>query len=54
VRDVLVAGQVVVRDGRCTTIDEAELHAEAAQRVESLHRRAGISVPHRWPLLPSA
>lgn len=54
VRDVLVAGEAVVRDGRCTTVDEAELRALAAQRVESLHRRAGITVPRRWPLVPSA
>ncbi len=54
VRDVLVAGEVVVRDGRCVSLDEAELHALAAERVASLHRRAGITVPHRWPLIPSA
>ena len=54
VRDVLVAGEVVVRDGRCVTVDEAELHEMAAARVADLHRRAGITVPRRWPLLPSA
>lgn len=54
VRDVFVAGEAVVRDGRCLTVDEAQLRAEAARRVASLHRRAGITVPHRWPLVPSA
>jgi 5-methylthioadenosine/S-adenosylhomocysteine deaminase len=54
VRDVLVAGEVVVRDGRCTTVDETELHRLAAARVADLHRRAGITVPRRWPLVPSA
>lgn len=54
VRDVLVAGEVVVRDGRCTTVDEDELRAEAAARVSALHLRAGITVPHRWPLVPSS
>jgi hypothetical protein len=34
-------------------VDEAELRRSAAERVESLHRRAGISVPRRWPLVPS-
>jgi 5-methylthioadenosine/S-adenosylhomocysteine deaminase len=54
VRDVLVAGEVVVRDGRCVTVDETELHELAAARVADLHRRAGITVPRRWPLVPSA
>jgi 5-methylthioadenosine/S-adenosylhomocysteine deaminase len=54
VRDVLVAGEMVVREGRCTTIDEAELRVNAAERVADLHRRAGIEVPRRWPLVPSA
>ena len=54
VRDVLVAGEVVVRNGRCTTLDEAALHAQAAERVAALHRRAGITVPRRWPLVPSS
>jgi 5-methylthioadenosine/S-adenosylhomocysteine deaminase len=54
VRDVLVAGEVVVRGGRCVSVDEAALRVEAAARVESLHRRAGITVPRRWPLVPSA
>jgi len=54
VRDVLVAGEVVVRGGRCTSVNEEELRGLAAERVESLHRRAGITVPRRWPLVPSA
>jgi 5-methylthioadenosine/S-adenosylhomocysteine deaminase len=54
VRDVLVAGEVVVRGGRCVSVDESELHELAAARVADLHRRAGITVPRRWPLVPSA
>jgi 5-methylthioadenosine/S-adenosylhomocysteine deaminase len=53
VRDVLVAGEVVVRGGRCVTVDEDELRALAPQRAAALHRRAGITVPRRWPLVPS-
>ena len=49
VRDVLVAGRVVVRDGRCVTVDEDALAAEAAAAHASLLARAGIEVPHRWP-----
>jgi 5-methylthioadenosine/S-adenosylhomocysteine deaminase len=54
VRDVLIAGRQVVRGGRCITVDEAALHQEATGLAEALRRRAGIEVPHPWPLLPSA
>jgi 5-methylthioadenosine/S-adenosylhomocysteine deaminase len=53
VRDVLVAGRQVVRGGRCVTVDEQSLRAEAAGAAEALRRRAGIVVPHPWPLIPS-
>ncbi len=53
VRDVVVGGRIVVRDRRCTTVDENALRAEAAGAAGSLLRRAGISVPHPWPLIPS-
>ena len=49
VRDVLVAGRVVVRDGRCVTVDTAELWREAAFAQQALLERAGIAVPNRWP-----
>ena len=42
VRDVLVAGRVVVRDGRCTMVDEHALAAEAGRRAAALRARAGI------------
>jgi 5-methylthioadenosine/S-adenosylhomocysteine deaminase len=48
VRDVLVAGTVVVRDGRVTTVDVEALPTEARERSAALIERAGISVPHRW------
>ncbi|HEY6378651.1 MAG TPA: amidohydrolase family protein [Candidatus Dormibacteraeota bacterium] len=54
VRDVFIAGRQVVRGGRCVTVDEAGLRAEATGLAEALRRRAGIEVPHPWPLLPSA
>ena len=53
VRDVLVAGRELVRGGRCVTVDEQALRAEAAAAAEALRRRAGIVVPHPWPLIPS-
>lgn len=52
VRDVLVDGKVVVRDGRVTTVDVTELRREAAARSAALLRQAGIEVPHRWPVRP--
>ncbi len=54
VRDVVVDGQIVVRDGVCTTVDEDALRAEAEEARRDLLRRAGISVPASWPLIPSA
>lgn len=49
VRDVFIAGQQVLRDGRCVTIDADALWDEAAAMQQSLLDRAGIVVPHRWP-----
>ncbi|MEO1061188.1 MAG: amidohydrolase family protein [Actinomycetota bacterium] len=51
VRDVLVAGRVVVRDGECATIDVAAAKEAATDRQRHLLDRAGIEVPHRWPVL---
>jgi 5-methylthioadenosine/S-adenosylhomocysteine deaminase len=49
VRDVLVAGRPVVRDGRCVTVDAEALWRDAAAAQASLLERAGITVPHVWP-----
>ncbi len=49
VRDVVVDGQVVVRDGACTTVDLDTLRTELQAAHRSLLQRAGIEVPHRWP-----
>ena len=52
VRDVVVAGRPVVRDGTCVTVNIAALHAEAAEAQRSLLARAGLEIPHRWPHIP--
>lgn len=49
VRDVVVGGRVVVRDGVCTTVDVDALRVEVAAAQRSLLQRAGIEVPHPWP-----
>jgi 5-methylthioadenosine/S-adenosylhomocysteine deaminase len=49
VRDVVVGGRVVVRDGVCATIDVDALRAEVAAAQRSLLQRAGIEIPHPWP-----
>ncbi len=54
VRDVVVAGRIVVRDGVCVSVDEDALRSEAAAARADLLDRAGISVPSSWPLIPSA
>ena len=52
VRDVVVAGRPVVRDGTCVTVDLAALRAEAAEAQRSLLSRAGLEIPQRWPHIP--
>ena len=49
VRDVVVDGRVVVRDGVCTTVDLDPLRTELQDAQRALLQRAGIEVPHRWP-----
>jgi len=51
VRDVLVDGRVVVRDGRCTTVDEDDLRERAARHQAEVLDRAGLSIPQRWPVI---
>ena len=53
VRDVVVAGRPVVRQGACVSVDVAALRAEASAAQQSLLSRAGIEVPHRWPHVDS-
>jgi 5-methylthioadenosine/S-adenosylhomocysteine deaminase len=54
VRDVLVDGRFVVRDFRCTTVDEAELHISANKLSAATFAAAGITIPHRWPVVPTS
>ncbi len=49
VRDVVIAGKPVVRNGQCVTVDADAVWQEAAAAQQQLLARAGITVPHRWP-----
>ncbi len=49
VRDVFVAGQPVIRNGTCVTVDAPELRRAAQVQQTSLLGRAGITIPHVWP-----
>ena len=51
VRDVVIDGRLVVRDGRCTTVDAGALHAAAADAAAALVQRAGVDPVPRWPLV---
>ena len=51
VRDVFVAGRLVVDDGRIVTIDADALAAEAGARQRSLLQRAGVTRHDHWPHL---
>lgn len=52
VRHVFVAGEQVVKDGRCTRIDERELHQQIPRTVArfSQHLRMKDIVQLRWPV----
>jgi 5-methylthioadenosine/S-adenosylhomocysteine deaminase len=50
VRHVVVAGEVVVRDGRSTRVDEAALTAAATDAARALRRRAGLPFRDAWPV----
>ena len=54
VRDVFVDGEPVVREFRCVTVEESSLHDEANKMAAATFDSAGIDVPHRWPIVPSA
>ncbi|MCY3785119.1 MAG: amidohydrolase family protein [bacterium] len=53
VRDVFIGGRPVVRDGRCTTVDVADLRRAAAEAQRALLHRSGIEAPHTWPQVPA-
>ncbi|MCY3951575.1 MAG: amidohydrolase family protein [bacterium] len=53
VRDVFIGGRAVVRDGRCSTVDVADLRSAAAEAQRDLLHRAGIEVPQTWPQVPA-
>jgi cytosine/adenosine deaminase-related metal-dependent hydrolase len=55
-RDVemtIVDGKIVVRDGKLTTMDEAEIISEAQRRSKEVTERAGLTqkVQSKWPRL---
>ena len=51
VRHVVIDGRVVVRDGRCVTVDVDALAAGAARAGHRLLDRAGLSPAPKWPLV---
>ncbi len=50
VRDVVVNGEIVVRDGAATKVDESALAEAARDAQRSLFERAGIQRRSPWPL----
>jgi 5-methylthioadenosine/S-adenosylhomocysteine deaminase len=53
VRDVVVDGDVVVRDRRCTRVDELSLIDDAKKAQAELFARAGITRTPTWPIIAS-
>jgi cytosine/adenosine deaminase-related metal-dependent hydrolase len=50
VHTVLVGGQVVVEDGRMTTVDESELYAKAQISGEAITARSGLPDKAKYPI----
>jgi 5-methylthioadenosine/S-adenosylhomocysteine deaminase len=50
VHTVLVGGQIVVEDGRMTTIDESALYAEAQRMGEAITARSGLPDKAKYPM----
>ena len=46
---VLVNGQIVLRKGRSTLVDEAEIFARARASVQQMRERLGMKPPGIWP-----
>ena len=53
VRHVVIDGRVVVRDGRCTGVDEDALADAARAAAPALRARAGVPVTSAWPNRPA-
>jgi 5-methylthioadenosine/S-adenosylhomocysteine deaminase len=53
VRDVVVNGDVVLRDRVCTKVDETALRGEARQVSDALFARAGVERKPTWPVVPA-
>ena len=51
VRHVVASGRLIVRDGRCTTVDVDALADVAVQRQRDLLTAAGLDPRPRWPLI---
>jgi 5-methylthioadenosine/S-adenosylhomocysteine deaminase len=49
VAEVVASGRVVVRDGRCTTVDHDDLRAASLDARDRLLRSASLSPRPRWP-----
>ncbi len=48
---VVIAGQVVVRDGQVLTMDEERILREARERAQAVWERADIQHTSRWPVI---
>jgi cytosine/adenosine deaminase-related metal-dependent hydrolase len=51
VHSVWVDGRRVIEAGRCTTIDEDALYAEAQAAAEAIVRRTGLPTVSAWPVI---
>jgi cytosine/adenosine deaminase-related metal-dependent hydrolase len=50
---VLVNGRIVLREGRATLVDDADVFAKAQASVYRIIHRLGLSFPGLWPRVPA-
>jgi 5-methylthioadenosine/S-adenosylhomocysteine deaminase len=48
---VIVDGQVLLRNGQFTRLDEAESYARIEELAPRLLQRAGLTAPSKWPIM---
>jgi cytosine/adenosine deaminase-related metal-dependent hydrolase len=51
IETVVIAGQVVLENGRVVTMDEERILQEAGERAQAVWARAGIERKPRWPTI---
>ena len=50
IESTMCDGKWLMKDRKVLTLDEEAIVKEAQERSEAIYRRAGITLPNRWPV----